>query len=93
MQAPRVLVQRVASERDAFSPHDVRLPILIGGAGGVESQVKALIESGMMRATANRVLNGLTVENLRAGPYDAGTTHQRGEGRRIAMNVVLLDGK
>ena len=35
--------------------------------GKILSEVKDLIESGRMRATANRVLNGLTVENLRAG--------------------------
>lgn len=35
--------------------------------GRILSEVKDLIESGRMRATANRVLNGLTIENLRAG--------------------------
>jgi len=35
--------------------------------GKILEEVKALIESGRMRTTANRVLNGLTVENLRAG--------------------------
>lgn len=35
--------------------------------GKILSEVKNLIESGRMRTTANRVLNGLTVENLRAG--------------------------
>jgi NADPH:quinone reductase len=35
--------------------------------GEILEEVKSLIESGKMRTTANRVLNGLTVENLRAG--------------------------
>ncbi len=35
--------------------------------GRILSEVKDLIESGRMRATANRVLNGLTAENIRAG--------------------------
>lgn len=35
--------------------------------GEILNEVKGLIESGKMRTTANRVLNGLTVENLRAG--------------------------
>lgn len=35
--------------------------------GKILAEVKTLIESGRMRTTANRVLNGLTVENLRAG--------------------------
>ncbi len=35
--------------------------------GKILSEVKNLIESGRMRTTANRVLNDLTVENLRAG--------------------------
>ena len=35
--------------------------------GQILEEVKALIESGKMRTTANRVLNGLTVENLRTG--------------------------
>lgn len=35
--------------------------------GKILEEVKALIESGRMRTTANRVLSGLTVENLRAG--------------------------
>lgn len=35
--------------------------------GKILSEVKNLIESGRMRTTANRVLNGLTAENLRAG--------------------------
>ena len=35
--------------------------------GQILEEVKVLIESGKMRTTANRVLNGLTVENLRAG--------------------------
>ncbi len=35
--------------------------------GKILNEVKDLIESGRMRTTANRVLNGLTVENLRAG--------------------------
>lgn len=35
--------------------------------GEILGEVRALIESGRMRTTANRVLNGLTVENLRAG--------------------------
>ena len=35
--------------------------------GKILNEVKDLIESGRMRTTANRVLHGLTVENLRAG--------------------------
>jgi zinc-binding alcohol dehydrogenase family protein len=35
--------------------------------GEILTEVRTLIESGKMRTTANRVLNGLTVENLRAG--------------------------
>lgn len=35
--------------------------------GEILTEIKAVIESGKMRTTANRVLNGLTVENLRAG--------------------------
>ncbi|HMS83657.1 MAG TPA: zinc-binding alcohol dehydrogenase family protein [Nitrospira sp.] len=35
--------------------------------GEILAEVRALIESGKMRTTANKVLNGLTVENLRAG--------------------------
>ena len=35
--------------------------------GEILEEVKSLIESGKMRTTANRVLTGLTVENLRAG--------------------------
>ncbi|MBH0201782.1 MAG: zinc-binding alcohol dehydrogenase family protein [Nitrospira sp.] len=35
--------------------------------GEILQEVKSLIESGKMRTTANRVLTGLTVENLRAG--------------------------
>ena len=35
--------------------------------GQILEEVKAMIESGKMRTTANRVLNGLTVENIRAG--------------------------
>lgn len=35
--------------------------------GKILKEVTDLIESGRMRTTANRVLNGLTVENLRAG--------------------------
>lgn len=35
--------------------------------GKILAEVKNLVESGRMRTTANRVLHGLTVENLRAG--------------------------
>lgn len=35
--------------------------------GQILDEIKAMIESGKMRTTANRVLNGLTVENLRTG--------------------------
>lgn len=35
--------------------------------GKILNEVKDLIESGRMRTTANRVLQGLTVENIRAG--------------------------
>ncbi|MDH4303188.1 MAG: zinc-binding alcohol dehydrogenase family protein [Nitrospira sp.] len=35
--------------------------------GEILAEVRALIESGRMRTTANKVLNGLTVENLREG--------------------------
>ncbi len=35
--------------------------------GKILAEVKGLIESGKMRTTANRALNGLTVENLRSG--------------------------
>ncbi len=35
--------------------------------GEILTEVKGLIESGEMRTTVNRVLNGLTVENLHAG--------------------------
>ncbi|MBS0153646.1 MAG: zinc-binding alcohol dehydrogenase family protein [Nitrospira sp.] len=35
--------------------------------GKILNEIKDLIESGRMRTTANRRLNGLTVENLRAG--------------------------
>jgi NADPH:quinone reductase len=35
--------------------------------GQILEEVKGLIESGKMRTTANRVLTGLTVENLRTG--------------------------
>lgn len=35
--------------------------------GDILEEVKGLIESGKMRTTANRLLNGLTVENLRLG--------------------------
>ena len=39
----------------------------VASQGQILDEVKALIESGKMRTTANRVLNGLTVENLRVG--------------------------
>jgi len=35
--------------------------------GQILEEVRVMIESGTMRTTANRVLNGLTVESLRAG--------------------------
>ena len=35
--------------------------------GRILNEVKGLIESGRMRTTANRVLEGLTVENIQAG--------------------------
>ncbi len=35
--------------------------------GEILEEVKSLVESGKMRTTVNRVLNGLTVENLRTG--------------------------
>ncbi|MFO0700030.1 MAG: zinc-binding alcohol dehydrogenase family protein [Nitrospira sp.] len=35
--------------------------------GEILAEVRALIESGRMRTTANKVLNGLTVENIREG--------------------------
>ena len=35
--------------------------------GQILEEVKAMIEAGKMRTTANRVLNGLTVENLHVG--------------------------
>lgn len=40
---------------------------LMESQGKILYEVKDLIESGRMRTTANRILNGLTAENLRAG--------------------------
>ncbi len=38
-----------------------------GSQGEILTEVKKLIESGKMRTTANRVLNGLTAENIQTG--------------------------
>jgi NADPH:quinone reductase len=39
----------------------------IESQGRILAEVKDLVDAGKMRTTANRVLDGLTVENLRAG--------------------------